>query len=306
GGRDMSNGIVKVHFFAKERKLAGKAAIGGICLALIILVPSMVAMSMQHYYLAFIWVRIVFIPILLFLIPVLRFGFILSVNRYKKLGDPFERYFSLVFAISLSLLVLLIIWLAVIDTKLGEIVLSCIKIIVVTLYILVLPAVVYRVWWLRKRGLLSMYPQVIAAAEQRTDEYMNGYSARPFETDVDEIALDTFIDFARFLMRNGLIGDYVKRKDSIRLVIQYSFDLLKRNAEHHSWMEISKKGTATIFIAEDTYKYLGTPVSYHLLCRKVAERIKESYELFEQGDEAGALRVFRVERKSEKKKEVVG
>jgi len=68
-----------------------------------------------------------------------------------------------------------------------------------------------------------------------------------------------------------------------------------------SFIKINHDGTAVVFITPEDYKFLKVPISYHLLCEKVAERFKESYELFEQGDNAGALAVFKVEKAVKKK-----
>ena len=47
---------------------------------------------------------------------------------------------------------------------------------------------------------------------------------------------------------------------------------------------------------EKNYKLLDLPVSYHLLCRKIAERLRNSHQHFIQGDKEKALDVMKLGR----------
>ncbi|MCK4614371.1 MAG: hypothetical protein KAU14_06180 [Thermoplasmata archaeon] len=144
---------------------------------------------------------------------------------------------------------------------------------------------------------LTVYPTILASAERQTDEYMNGYSQRPVNTMFLQYGEDEMLQFIRFLLKYVLIWDFKREGKSITLFFRPSARWKLSLKIPKSYIKIYSDGKTEVYITPEDYDFLKVPISYHLLCQKVAERIKESYELFEQGNEAGALGVFRVEKK---------
>jgi len=143
---------------------------------------------------------------------------------------------------------------------------------------------------------LSIYSRVIASAERRTSGYLNGYSARPKSIDFIKIENQEMRRFSRFLLKNMLVWNIVGNSDSFILYFPQNERMIFSFKKSLSYMRIFFDGKAEVFIIPEDYNYLKVPISYSVLCDKVAERISKSYELFSRGKKKQALEVFRIEK----------
>lgn len=142
---------------------------------------------------------------------------------------------------------------------------------------------------------LWVYPTAIASAERETNEYLNGYSQRPVTVKFMKYNRENMKRFTSFLLRYIVIWDRRAEGQTVTLFFRPAMSFLPRLKK--SYIKLHRDGTAEVYITKEDYDYLKTPISYHLLCRNVARRIKRAYKLFVDGDEKGALEVFRVDRK---------
>ncbi len=155
----------------------------------------------------------------------------------------------------------------------------------------------------KKDHLFGIYPRILASAERETEEYLDGYSSRPAKVDFPKTKKRMIRRFAIRLMRHYLVHDFTKEKGSFKILFPVSAKAgfsLRRFRGPFSWLRIGKDGKAQVYITPEDYQFLEVPISYHLLCEKVAERMAESYQLFAQGDKKAALEVFKVEKKGMK------
>jgi len=179
--------------------------------------------------------------------------------------------------------------------------------------IIVTAGILYSCWAYSKGSLLGLYPQVIASAERETDEYLDGYSDRPYNTKISEytrttseIDVESFSQYARFLMKHLVIYDYFTGEKSIKLVFPRAVKMFFWWKPEQSWMKIRKDGRVTVYITPNDYNFLKVPLSYHLLCDKTWERIWSAYELFQMGKKKEALEVFRVEKVKKTRSRKIG
>ena len=182
--------------------------------------------------------------------------------------------------------------------------------------IIITAGILYSCWAYSKGSLLGLYPQVIASAERETDEYLDGYSDRPFEMRpsvddggtagierrIPEVDLPHFRTFARFLMKHQVIYDYFTGDKSIKLVFPRAIKMFFLQKPEQSWMRVKADGRVTIYITPADYDFLKVPISYHLLCEKTWERIWSSYQLFQEGKKKSALDIFTIEKVGKKKR----
>ena len=144
----------------------------------------------------------------------------------------------------------------------------------------------------KHRCPLRVFPAVIASAEMETDEYMNGYSQRPVDARFQEYDQDTMRRFAGFLLKYVLIWNIKEEERSFTLQFPplQTFRAIMKMSQSH--IKIYNDGRAEVFITPEEYDFMKVPISYHLLCEKVIEKMGESYAQFAKGDESAALRVF--------------
>jgi len=176
----------------------------------------------------------------------------------------------------------------------------------------------------RRERSLRVYPKILASAERDTNEYLDGYSPRPVELEFDGKDKSQLFGFARFLLRHELIIFVREETDSMILFFPVSSDKdsffrmrkptgsgwrLFPLAGWGSWLGFMMyfkldpsyirfflDGRAEVYVTRQDYDFLKAPISYHLFCQKLVERMKEAYDTFVQGDEKGTLEVFRVEK----------
>ena len=162
--------------------------------------------------------------------------------------------------------------------------------------IFILCGIAYTLWMYSKGSLLGLYPQAIASAEQEIEEYLDGYSDRPFESERSVINTNTFGGYARFLMRYLIIHDYFIKEDVIILQFPPPIRTVFSRKKRSSWMKVRMDGRTSIYISPKDYGFLGVPISYHLLCEKTLNRIWTGYDLFLAGEKDKALKVFNVDK----------
>lgn len=197
-------------------------------------------------------------------------------------------------------------------------------------FLLLLGLLVFIVFWelyreaRRDRGL-RIYPRVLASAERNTDEYLDGYSPRPVEFDFVRKNRRQLLSFGRFLLRHELVIFIRGEKDSLVLFFPVSsdqdsffrmrkptgsgwrllplgdwgsrFGFMMYFKQDPSYIRFFWNGRVEVYVTRQDYDFLKVPISYHLFCRKVAERVSDAYRLFIKGDELGALELFRVDRR---------
>jgi len=249
-------------------------------------------------------VTIVFLIILLILA---RIG-INEFWRFLKSGAPnllIEFSLSVAFA-WLTFCIILMINVGTDDED--TILFSLVSITILLAFIqIIAPAGIVYVIYLHNIGnLMGIYPQVIASAERATDEYLDGYSERPYSTKLDEYNIREFLPYIRFLMRHILIYDYVIDNGELKLIFPKSARIWRPFDKNLSWMRVKDDGTVTVFITPKDYNFMKVPISYHLLCEKVVERIAQGYDLFAQGKKKSVLEVFRVEKVKKTRSRKIG
>jgi len=138
--------------------------------------------------------------------------------------------------------------------------------------------------------------QIVVSAEREVEDYQDGYSSRPFETDFGEYDSRAMKGFCIALLKRLMIWDFELGEDGVRIIFTpapkgFRFPVFQKVK---SYLYIPADGKTRVFVTSQDYEYLKLPLSYHLLCRRLVEKMRESYELFAAGDEAAALRVFKV------------
>ena len=159
-------------------------------------------------------------------------------------------------------------------------------------------------FWMLREGPNFVIPNLIIIAEQESDEYQDGYSPRPTTFDFPKASKQHLMRFGMFLAKHDVFWEIVENYDSVRMYFFWDFfkELLNRpSIEHRSYIELSTAGEAEIFIQPNLYEFLKRPVSYHLLCEHVIERIILAFELFQKRKKRSALKVFLIEKAVRKK-----
>ena len=141
------------------------------------------------------------------------------------------------------------------------------------------------------------YSPIIAAAEQNTDEYMNGYSPRPAQYKFPEFHRKRMLALARFLRQNLLLNGIREDEESITLFIPSSHWWRPFFWGERSYIRLFTEGKVELFVAAEDYNYLKVPISYHLLSQEMAKRLWKAYLYFEKDKRREALSQFRVRRK---------
>ena len=150
-------------------------------------------------------------------------------------------------------------------------------------------------YFTKKASPLFVYPSLLATAERDTDEYMNGYSPRPASLEFGSFQQETMRRYSRLLLRYMVIWGRKTEVGSITLYLRPAMDFSLFPPLKKSYVRLHRDGKAQVFITQHDYDYLKVPISYHLLCEKVVQRLRESYQLFAEGEVERALEVFRVE-----------
>ena len=289
----------KVDFFGKGKDLFSKVFVLGLLCFVIMLPIILAAMLSKDISTAFLVVSVMLTLVLGFIIMIMLAVMSYLWKHYRKSGAPVSLFGLAAMGTGVVTLILLLIALFNIENDLGDTIFSYIPILIVIEFLISIPGLLFRFQRVREGDLFGIYPQVIASAERETNEYLDGYSARPVETVLPGVRRGEFQRFARFLMRNYLVFDYEKRGDELQLFFPMSMrvqaTIIPKN-DMLSWMKLKKGGRATVYITPEDYDFLGVPISYHLLCRKVAERVGDAYDIFVEGNEKGALEAFRLDR----------
>ncbi len=177
----------------------------------------------------------------------------------------------------------------------------------------------------RVKGL-TVYSRVLASAEQKTGEYLDGYSQRPVSFDFKKASRKGLLRFGRFLLSHDLIVHIRRMEESIIFFFPATlimdpmkvtpmvrpegsawkllplaewgtrFSFMLNFKSEFSYLRIYHAGRAEVYFTPREYEFLGEQVSYHLLCQKVAERMRRAYRRFAKGKEKRALDVFRIKK----------
>ena len=149
---------------------------------------------------------------------------------------------------------------------------------------------------------LSIYPRIIVSAERGTDEYLNGYSRRPISAEFSDYDKKTMKKYTDFLMHHMLLWDAKRNDDRLTLFLPVCGNWTSSLIRKKSYVTILNDGKTQAFITPEDYSFLKVPISYHLLCENIVERIWSSYELFVRGKKNEAIQVFNVERRNIEKR----
>lgn len=141
-------------------------------------------------------------------------------------------------------------------------------------------------------------PHHLDVGVKDTNEFLDGYSERPFSFHLDVGDPRTFESFIRLLMHNLLILDYIVEDGPMMKVFFFPTSLFKRakilfSASDSYFTVDPGNGQGTVHLSRKDYQFLKAPISYHLLCENILKRISISYEYYVKGDEKEALDVFR-------------
>ena len=260
----------KVDFFGKGKDLFSKAFVIGIIFSLVILLPIILAaMLSDDFETTVLVVQIVLSLVLGFVVMLMLALMNYMLKHYMKSGAPFSLFGLVAMGIGIVSLLLCIVGLFNVENDLGDTALNYVKILIVIEFLISIPGLLFRIQRVREGDLFGIYPQVIASAERETNEYLDGYSARPVEAVLPGVRMGEFLRFARFLMRNYLVFDYEERGDEIQLFFPMSMRVqakLLPDRDMLSWIKLKEGGRATVYMTPEDYDFLGVPISYHLLC----------------------------------------
>jgi hypothetical protein len=101
--------------------------------------------------------------------------------------------------------------------------------------------------------------------------------------------------YSLFLGRHDLIWNAEFRKNSAKYFFNMAplmYILSDGKRALQTYIKIFTHGKAEVFLNSWTYEFMTDDVSYHLLCETIVERIRASFDHFQNGNEAKALEVF--------------
>ena len=137
--------------------------------------------------------------------------------------------------------------------------------------------------WVQKGGVLGNTADGIYSSA-------DGYSERPYSHRMKSSGLDFSVmeNFAKLLAKNLIIVNWKNRENSVKMwfitrknFIEYLDVFYSENLG--SWIELNKDGKLTVFIAREDYKNIYREVTYHILCRNIAEKFEQSFMEFANG-----------------------
>jgi len=290
----------KVDFFGKGWSLISKVLVIGYIFGLMIMLPViLMAMLSDDLTEAILVLQVIMTVFLGFVIVFMLVVMNYMLKHFRKSEAPFSLFSLVAMGIGTVALFLCAVGLLNIENELGLTTFNYVFVLIVIELLMAIPGAVFRLQKMKKGDLFGIYPQVIASAERGTNEYLDGYSTRPVEAVLPGVRMGKFLRFSRFLMRNYLVFDYEESGNEIQLFFPMSMRLqatLFPKNDMLSWIKLKDGGKATVYITPEDYDFLEVPISYHLLCQKVAERLSEAYSRFVEGDEKGALGVFKVKK----------
>ena len=296
----------KVDFSGKWREILLESGAKGFLLALLWIAPfviSLVILALVNASLDTVVLVVQFFFTLILAPVLLLLGYLGydAFSRYRKCHSPELFMHTLVFLVLISVLLFFLVGILNWNNSLGDTVFEWgPRINLIMLLFLLIPVLIWRFRRQKEDRLFGLYPRIIASAERDTEEYLDGYSQRPVELEFPGTKKSTLRDFAAHLMRHYLVHDYLDQQEGFKFLFPPSArtDIVFKTPAGglSSWLRVQRGGRAQVFITPEDYQFLEAPLSYHLLCKALGERMAESYLLFAQGEEERALEVFRVEK----------
>jgi len=149
-----------------------------------------------------------------------------------------------------------------------------------------------------EREAVTLYNNLIVTAGVEVDSQLNGYSQRPYSEESDILKnksnlnfMEIAGDFGKTMGKELIFMDW-KIKDNEAVFYPVTANLLiaqlysmfpSLGKDKISWIKLSSDGRITVFVSKDDYGRILTPVTYHTLCRIIAEKFEQSFIEFTNG-----------------------
>ncbi|GEM_PF-3083195 len=155
--------------------------------------------------------------------------------------------------------------------------------------------------WIQKGG-------VIGNAASQIYSTQDGYSERPYsyQMKISGLNFSDIENFAKFLAKNLIIINWKNRENSVKMwlfvtrsFISYFDIFYSKNENLGTWIEINKEGKIIVFIAKPDYKNIYREVTYHTLCKNLAEKFEQSFIEFAKGskdDKINSVKILKGEK----------
>ncbi|PKP61361.1 MAG: hypothetical protein CVT88_00345 [Candidatus Altiarchaeales archaeon HGW-Altiarchaeales-1] len=166
---------------------------------------------------------------------------------------------------------------------------------------------------------MNLHHNLVVTSGCEIDSHLDGYSQRPFSMEsnaIKEIFRDdkntlklNFMkiseNFAKTMGKDLIFMDWkVSENEALFYPVVFPmsqiylmFHSLRKNKL--SWIKINNEGRITVFVSKDDYKKILEQVTYHALCRNIAEKFERAFIEFAKGskdNKFNAIKILRGEK----------
>ncbi|ODS39444.1 MAG: hypothetical protein A7316_05515 [Candidatus Altiarchaeales archaeon WOR_SM1_86-2] len=129
----------------------------------------------------------------------------------------------------------------------------------------------------------------------------DGYTERPHTYKMkhgSDIDLSHIDEFCKLLAKNFIIINWRCEEESVKMWITARRDMLTYLDVFYcgnlgSWIRMGKNGKITVFVSREDYKNIYREVTYHTLCRNIAEKFEQSFIEFANGNKENSIKILR-------------
>jgi len=182
-------------------------------------------------------------------------------------------------------------------------------------YIVVVPFFIFLCWWMlfKMKGeqeATALYGNLVVTAGMDIDSQMNGYSQRPFSKESVEIKnmlnknfKNKVDNFGKTMGKELIFMDWkINENDAIfypvtayLMIAQFYSIFLSLGKDKISWIKLNSEGKITVFVSKGDYDRILEEVTYHTLCRIIAERFERAFIESATGNKENAIKILRGE-----------
>lgn len=134
----------------------------------------------------------------------------------------------------------------------------------------------------------------------------DGYTQRPYTYQMkhESIDLSEIDEFCKLLAKNFIIINWKYTKESVKMWITARRDMISYldvfySENLGSWIKIDVAGEIIVFVSRDDYKNIYREVTYHTLCRNIAEKFEQSFIEFAKAGENNKINSIKILRGEE-------
>ncbi len=154
---------------------------------------------------------------------------------------------------------------------------------------------------------MNLYNNLIVTAGSEIDSQLNGYSGRPYSKESklikNNLKNSNFRkltdDFAKTIGKELIFMDW-KIENDVAIFYPVVMPISQIYLMFHSlrksklsWIKLNSDGRITVFVSKNDYDKILEPVTYHLLCRNLAEKFEESFVEFAKGNTEISIKILR-------------